>query len=311
MIKILITEFLNEDALKNLHQDFKVIYKSEAWSDKDYLEKEIHNFDGIIIRNRTKLDKSLLERALKLKFIGRLGVGLDNIDTEYCQNNNIFVQPATGMNADSVAEYVINSSLTLLKKTKIVNTQTQNGKWPRTTITTKELRGKTLGLIGFGNISKKVLKLANAFDVSTIIYDPFVSLEETNSYNVRKVSFEEILNLADVISIHVPLNNETKYIFNNDSFNKMKQKPIIINSSRGGIINETDLLNAYLNNNISGFALDVFESEPVNDEFISKITNNMNCIITPHNAGVTEESNQRVSKFIINKTNEFLQNFKD
>ena len=311
MIKILITEFLNEDALKNLHQDFKVIYKSEAWSDKDYLEKEIHNFDGIIIRNRTKLDKSLLERALKLKFIGRLGVGLDNIDTEYCKNNNIFVQPATGMNADSVAEYVINSSLTLLKKTKIVNTQTQNGKWPRTTITTKELRGKTLGLIGFGNISKKVLKLANAFDVSTIIYDPFVSLEETNSYNVRKVSFEEILNLADVISIHVPLNNETKYIFNNDSFNKMKQKPIIINSSRGGIINETDLLNAYLNNNISGFALDVFESEPVNDEFISKITNNMNCIITPHNAGVTEESNQRVSKFIINKTNEFLQNFKD
>ena len=311
MIKILITEFLNQAALKNLHQDFKIIYKSEAWSDKDYLKKEIHNFDGIIVRNKTKLDKSVLEKALKLKFIGRLGVGLDNIDTEYCKNNNIFVQPATGMNADSVAEYVINSSLTLLKKTTIVNTQTQKGKWPRTTIITNELKGKTIGLIGFGNISKKVLKLVNAFDVSTITYDPFVSLEETNSHNVRKVSFEEILDLSDIISIHIPLNNKTKYMFNNESFNKMKQKPIIINSSRGGIINETDLLNAYFNNNISGFALDVFESEPVDEIFLSKITNEMNCILTPHNAGVTEESNERVSKFIIKKTNEFLQNFKD
>ncbi len=311
MIKILITEFLNQEALKNIDKNFTVIYRAEAWSDKEYIEKEIHNFDGIIVRNKTRLDENLLRKALKLKFIGRLGVGLDNIDTQYCKKNNILVQPATGMNADSVAEYVINSALTLLKKTTIINTQTKDGKWPRTTIITNELKAKTLGLIGFGNISKKVLKLANAFDVSTITYDPFVSLEETNSYNVRKVSFEEILNLADVISIHVPLNNETKHMFNNESFNKMKQKPIIINSSRGGIINETDLLNAYLNNNISGFALDVFESEPVNDEFISKITNDMNCIITPHNAGVTEESNQRVSKFIINKANEFLQNFKD
>ena len=281
MIKILITEFLNKEALKNLHQDFNITYRSESWSNKDYLAKEIHNFDGIIVRNKTKLD------------------------------NNIFVQPATGMNADSVAEYVINSSLTLLKKTTIVNAQTQNRKWPRTTINTMEMSGKTLGLIGFGNISKKVLKLANAFDVSTITFDPYVSLEETNSHNVRRVSFEEILNFADIISIHVPLNNETKYMFNNESFIKMKKKPIIINSSRGGIINETDLLNAYFNNNISGFALDVFESEPVNETFLSKITNEMNCILTPHNAGVTEESNERVSKFIIKKTNEFLQNFKD
>ena len=100
-------------------------------------------------------------------------------------------------------------------------------------------------------------------------------------------------------------------MFNNESFIKMKKKPIIINSSRGGVINETDLLNAYFNNNISGFALDVFESEPVNEIFLSNITKEMNCILTPHNAGVTEESNERVSKFIIKKTNEFLQNFKD
>mgnify|MGYP003301817042 CR=1 FL=1 len=151
------------------------------------------------------------------------------------------------------------------------------------------------------------MKLVNAFDVSTITFDPYVSLEETNSYNIRKVSFEEILNLADIISIHVPLNNETKYMFSNESFIKMKKKPIIINSSRGGIINETDLLNAYFNNNISGFALDVFESEPVDEIFLSKITNEMNCILTPHISGVTTESNIRVSNFIVKKAIDFFK----
>ena len=311
MIKILITEFLDEVALKNLNKEFNVVYKIEAWQNREYLEKEIHNFDAIIIRNKTILNQSLLEKASKLKYVGRLGVGLDNIDTKYCKTNNIFVQPATGMNADSVAEYVINSSLSLLKKTKLVNAETQNGKWPRTSIPTNELKGKILGLIGFGNISKKVLKLAKAFDVSTITYDPFVSFDEIKILNIRKVSLQEILDIADIISIHVPLNNETKYMFNKETFIKMKKKPIIINSSRGGIINEKHLLDAYLNKNISGFALDVFENEPVDNIFLSKITNEMNCILTPHNAGVTEESNIRVSNFIIEKTNEFLQNIKD
>ena len=119
MINILITEFLDKQVLNNLNKDFNIIYTEEIWQNRDYLEKEIHNFDGIIVRNKTNLDGSILEKAVNLKYIGRLGVGLDNIDTEYCNKNNIFVQPATGMNADSVAEYVVNSSLILLKKTLI------------------------------------------------------------------------------------------------------------------------------------------------------------------------------------------------
>ena len=117
------------------------------------------------------------------------------------------------MNSDSVAEYVVNSSLTLLKKTHIIKEQTLQGKWPRTSIVTKELKGKTLGLIGFGDISKKVLNLVNVFDVSCIAYDPFINSKQMEAENVKKVSFDEILNLADIISIHVPLNNDTKYLF--------------------------------------------------------------------------------------------------
>tara|TARA_A100001011_G_scaffold397603_1_gene499171 strand:+ start:2130 stop:3053 length:924 start_codon:yes stop_codon:yes gene_type:complete len=306
MISILITEFIDSEALQGLNINFNVIYKKDAWGNLDYLKKEINNFDGIIVRNKTQLKEDILKKASNLKFIGRLGVGLDNIDIEYCKKNNILVQPATGMNADSVAEYVINSSLTLLKKTNIVNEKTIDAQWPRTSITTNELRGKTLGLIGFGYIAKKVLKLVNAFEVSTIAYDPFISLKEMDEINVKKVTFENILSLADIISIHVPLNKETKYLFNKKSFVKLKRKPIIINSSRGGIINETDLLEAYKNNLISGFALDVFENEPVNKTFLINISNDMNCILSPHIAGITEESNSRVSNFIINKINEFF-----
>lgn len=306
MINILITEFIDPEALKILSKDFNVIYKKDIWENSDYLKKEINKFDGIIVRNKTNLNQSILEKAANLKYIGRLGVGLDNIDTEYCKKNNIFVQPATGMNADSVAEYVISSSLSLLKKTKLINEKTQSGQWPRTSITTNELRGKILGLIGFGDIAKKVLKLINAFEVTTIAFDPFITSQEMEEYNVKKVIFENILSLADIISIHVPLNNETKYLFDKKIFQKMNNSPIIINSSRGGIINEIDLLEAYKNNYVSGFALDVYEHEPVNKIFLKNITNDMNCILSPHIAGVTEESNTRVSEFIMNKTNEFF-----
>ena len=306
MINILITEFIDQEALKILSKDFNVIYKKDIWENSDYLKEEINKFDGIIVRNKTNLNQSILEKAANLKYIGRLGVGLDNIDTEYCKQNNIFVQPATGMNADSVAEYVISSSLSLLKKTKLINAKTQSGQWPRTSITTNELKGKILGLIGFGDIAKKVLKLINAFEVTTIAFDPFITSQEMEEHNVKKVTFENILSLADIISIHVPLNNETKYLFDKKTFQKMNNKPIIINSSRGGIINETDILEAYKNNYISGFALDVYEHEPVNKIFLKNITNDMNCILSPHIAGVTEESNTRVSEFIMNKTNEFF-----
>tara|TARA_B100001093_G_C26725319_1_gene969649 strand:- start:239 stop:1174 length:936 start_codon:yes stop_codon:yes gene_type:complete len=311
MTNILITEFIDSQSLQNINKEFNVIYKKDAWQNRDYLEKEIHNFDGIIIRNKTNLDESILKKAVNLKFIGRLGVGLDNINTKYCNKNNIFVQPATGMNADSVAEYVINSSLILLKKTLIVSEQTRKGNWPRNTIVTNELKGKTLGLIGFGYIAKKVFKLASSFDVSIITYDPFISSEQIESFSIKKVSFNEILKLSDIISIHVPLSEENKYMFNNQVFSKMEKKPIIINSSRGGIINEKDLLDAYSNNIISGFALDVFENEPIDEEFYKNISKNMNCILTPHTAGVTEESNTRVSDFIIDTTNKFFQNLKD
>ena len=306
-MKILITEFMEDTSVEILKKIFDVTVDKSLSLNHNELKKIISNFDILIVRNKTQVNKEILKNASSLKFIGRLGVGLDNIDTEYCRNNNIHVQPATGMNADSVAEYVINSSLSLLKNVPLMHQETSLGNWPRTSISSRELNGKIFGLMGFGLIAKKVSTLAKIFNAHIIAYDPFIDSSIANKFNIKLVDMHEIFEKADVISIHLPLTPTTKDLLNYDAFTKMKKQPIIINSSRGSIINEDDLLRAYDEKLISGFALDVYETEPAPKIFLNSIKDNTNCILTPHIAGVTEESNIRVSDFIANSVKEFFK----
>ena len=161
MTKILITEFINQNSLENLNKKFDVNYDEKLCEDGKEIIKIIRDYDGLIVRNKTQVNSDILKNAFKLKFIGRLGVGLDNIDTEYCKNKNIHVQPATGMNADSVAEYVVSSSMSLIKKIPMFHNGTIKGEWPRTTIKSKEINQKYLGIIGFGTIGKKVAEYSS------------------------------------------------------------------------------------------------------------------------------------------------------
>ena len=307
MKKVLITEFMEQDSVDKMSENFDVTYDTSLHENQAKLSSLISNTDAVIVRNKTQLTEDLLSKAEQLTFVGRLGVGLDNIDTDYCSNNGIFVQPATGMNADSVAEYVITCSLSLLKNIPIAHHGTSSGQWPRTSIESRELGRKTLGLLGFGVIGKKVSRLAQVFGAKVIAYDPFVPESEASKHNVSLVKQEDLFTLSDVISIHLPLTDQTRDLINARSFNLMKQNPIIINSSRGSIVNEKDLLQAYSEKIISGFALDVYSSEPVEEDFYKHISNSMNCILTPHNSGVTTESNVRVSQFIAEKTINFLR----
>jgi phosphoglycerate dehydrogenase-like enzyme len=306
-MKILITEFMEDASVEILKKFFDVTVDKSLALNHNELKKIISNFDILIVRNKTQVNKEILKNASSLKFIGRLGVGLDNIDTEYCRNNNIHVQPATGMNADSVAEYVINSSLSLLKNVPLMHQETSLGNWPRTSISSRELNGKIFGLMGFGLIAKKVSTLAKIFNARIIAYDPFIDPSIANEFNIKLVEINEIFEQANVISIHLPLTPKTQNLLNYDAFIKMQKQPIIINSSRGSIINEHDLLKAYDEKLISGFALDVYETEPAPKIFLNSIKNNTNCILTPHIAGVTEESNIRVSDFIANSVKEFFK----
>jgi len=306
-MKILITEFMENKSIEMLQANFDVTVDKDLSISTNELKKIVNHYDAIIVRNKTQVNQEVLENATNLKFVGRLGVGLDNIDTEYCKSHNIHVQPATGMNANSVAEYVINSSLSLLKNTSLMHQDTSIGNWPRTSIFSRELQGKTIGLLGFGLIAKKVSILAKAFNAQIIAYDPYVDPNVGNEFYTKLLDIDEIFKLSDIISIHLPLTETTKNLLNYEAFNRMLKQPIIINSSRGSIINEEDLLKAYDEKLISGFALDVYNTEPVQKSFLDSIKNNTNCILTPHVAGVTEESNTRVSEFIANAVKEFFK----
>jgi phosphoglycerate dehydrogenase-like enzyme len=301
MKNILITEFMNEDSVNLLKKNFNVNYDKTMFESEEKIKKEISNCEAIIVRNKTQLQKSILDNALNLKFVGRLGVGLDNIDKEYCKKKNIHIQTATGMNADSVAEYVIGSSLYLIKNIILFDNNTKKGFWPRSSFTSYELKDKIFGLIGFGAIGKKVCKLAQSFCAKVISYDPYINSNLKNEFNLKFTTFDEVIKTSNIISIHAPLNEETKNLINSNVFNKMSKKPILINTSRGSIVNEKDLIVAYKNKNISGFALDVFGKEPVEDNFYKQIDDTFNCILTPHISGVTQESNKKISKFIANK----------
>ena len=306
-MKILITEFMETKSVELLKKKFDITVDLELSKNHNKLKDSINNFDVLIVRNKTQVNQEILEKASALKFIGRLGVGLDNIDTEYCKKNNIHVQPATGMNADSVAEFVIHSSLSLLKNIPLMHQETLLGNWPRTAIPSRELQDKTIGLLGFGLIAKKVSILAKIFNSNIIAYDPFVDPVVGNEFNTKLVSKKELFESADIISIHLPLSDSTKNLINYNALKQMLKQPIIINSSRGSIINEKDLLRAYEEKLISGFALDVYEIEPVQQTFLNSIKKNTNCILTPHIAGVTEESNTRVSEFIANMILKFFK----
>ena len=306
MTKILITEFIDQNSLDNLKKKFEVLYDEKLCENKIELEKTIKDYDALIVRNKTQVNSEVLKNASNIKFIGRLGVGLDNIDTEYCKNKDIHVQPATGMNADSVAEYVFSSSMSLIKKIPMFHNGTIKGEWPRTTIKSTEINQKYLGIIGFGTIGKKVAEYSSKNGLNILAYDPYIKEINDKEIDAKLSSLNEIYEKSDIVSIHLPLTDETKNMINKSSFSQMKNKPIIINTSRGGIINESDLIEAYHKNIISGFALDVFEKEPIESEFYKKIKQGMNCILTPHISGVTTESNIRVSDFIVKKITDFF-----
>ena len=306
MTKILITEFINQESLDNLNKKFDVKYDEKLWENSKKLEEIIKDYDGLIVRNKTMVNLNILENANSLKFIGRLGVGLDNIDTENCKIKNIHVQPATGMNANSVAEYVLSSSMSLIKKIPMFHAGTIKGEWPRTKIKSAEINQKCLGVIGFGTIGRKVAEYALKNKLTVLAYDPYLAELNEKEIKIKLSNLKEIFEKSDIISLHLPLTEETKNLINKSTFLQMKNKPIIINTSRGSIVNENDLIDAYHNDLISGFAIDVFENEPIKSEFYKKISSEMNCILTPHISGVTTESNIRVSDFIVKKTTEFF-----
>ncbi|MET3699437.1 D-3-phosphoglycerate dehydrogenase/(S)-sulfolactate dehydrogenase [Bacillus oleivorans] len=305
-MKILITEMIWENGLHLLKQFGDVVYDPQLWQ-KDLLFEKIQDADALVVRNQTNVNEELLDQAPQLKVIGRLGVGMDNIDIPAAKAKNVRIVYAKNANATSVAEYVFAAMFDASRKLFQANSDVHKGNWNRKQFTGFEISGKTLGLIGLGEIAKRVAKRANSFGLHVVGYDPFVSKFDyvLNELNVQPVSLNELLTQSDFVSIHVPLTNETRNLLSIQNLQQMKSTAFIINTSRGGIINEQDLLAAAENQVISGAYLDVIETEPIHPE--NPLLSNEKIVLTPHIAGLTEESQLRTSELVAEEVGKVLE----
>ena len=298
---ILITEFMDEDAVNLLKKKYDVYYDISLAEDSNSLVKLINKMKALIVRNKTLVTRELIENAPNLTCVGRLGVGLDNIDLNACEEQNITVYPALGANSHSVAEYVICTSMLLLRKAYFKKNEMIAGNWPRQESSGSEVYGKTLGLIGFGDIAQKTRDLALGLGIKTVAYDPYLDKDSNLWKETKNLLLDNLLSISDIISLHIPLSKETKNLIDEKKLRLIKNSSVIINTSRGGIIDENSLAKLLKENKIGGAALDVFNKEPINKVNAKKFEGLDNLILTPHIGGVTKESNERVSKMIAKK----------
>ncbi|MFT0546022.1 hydroxyacid dehydrogenase [Allopusillimonas ginsengisoli] len=307
-MKVVISEFMDEASVASLSEQFNTVYDPGLVDRRDDLRALLSDARALIVRNRTQVDADILAAAPALEVVGRLGVGLDNIDSESCQVRGIAVIPAVGANALAVAEYVIGTAMVLLRGAYTRSAETAAGQWPRADLSGgREMAGKTLGLIGFGGIGQLTAGLAQALGVSVMAYDPMLAADSPiwGQTKVRPASLDEVLTRADIVSLHVPLTDQTRKLIDRNTLQRMKPGAILINTARGGIVDESALADALRAGSLSGAAVDVFDNEPLPKE--SPLADLPNTILTPHIAGVTLESNIRVSALIAQRVAEHLQ----
>jgi (S)-sulfolactate dehydrogenase len=306
-MQIVISEFMDEAAVDSLRGKFDVRYESDLVDRREALLALLADAQGLIVRNRTRVDAALLEGAPQLRVVGRLGVGLDNIDMPACKARNVTVFPATGANALAVAEHVVCSAMMLLRGAWQSSDAVAAGKWPRAALSNgREISGKTLGLIGFGGIGQLTATRAKALDMDVVAFDPALDqgLPLWAEQGVRPLALEALLATADVVSLHVPLTPATQGLINGARLAAMKRDAVLINTSRGGIVDEAALAEALRAGRLAGAAIDVFEEEPLPAG--SPLAQAPSLFLTPHIAGVTFESNQRVSSLIADRVAGFL-----
>ena len=301
-MRVVISEFMDPAAVAALAARFEVASDADLGEHRDKLKRLLSDADALIVRNKTQVDGELLAAAPQLKVVGRLGVGLDNIDVLQCKSRGIEVIPATGANALAVAEYVIAAALILLRGAYSSTEAVAAGKWPRAALSGgRELARKTLGVIGFGQIGQLTGRLARALGMKVIGFDAMIPAELPmwSAERTAARKFDEVLRDADVISIHVPLTPATRGLIDAERLALMKSDAVLINTSRGEIVNAAALAAALKSGKLGGAALDVFEHEPLAAG--SPLAGCPHLLLTPHIAGVTRESNVRVSFMIAEK----------
>ena len=285
--------------------------EADFTSSKEEIEAKIGNYQGIVIRSRFKIDQSFIDKATNLQFIARVGAGLESIDCEYAMQRGIHLIAAPEGNANAVGEQAIGMLLSLFNHLKKANNEVKSGQWIREGNRGHELEGKTIGIIGYGNMGKSFAKKLRGFDVTVLCYDILPNIGDENA---TQVSLAEIKEQADVISLHTPWTPQTDKMINSDFINQFKKPFWFINTARGNSVVTEDLVEALKGGKIVGAGLDVLEYEKGSFETLFEgekpaafayLLQADNVLLTPHIAGWTVESHQKLAQTIVNKITSF------
>ena len=302
-MKILISDKMSnkvEDVLKSKSIDYDI----KTGLEPNELKSIIDHYDGILIRSATKLTADLLENCSNLKVIGRAGVGVDNVDLDIATKNKILVMNTPLGNLEATAELTVGLMFSLYRHIHNANASTHEGKWEKAKFMGTELKGKTLGIVGFGNIGQRVAEICKVIGMQILTNSNSASDEVLNSFGAKKVSTEELISSSDVLSLHTKLNDQTKNMLNKESIATMKSSSVIINCARGGLINESDLKDALNNDVIAGAAIDVYETEPATENVMFGAKN---LLLTPHLGASSKEAQSNVAIDVANQVADFLK----
>ena len=267
--------------------------------------KIVPEYDGMVVRSATKVTKNIILAAKKLKVIGRAGAGVDNIDVPVAKENNMIVMNTPGGNANATAEHAFALIMSALRKTPFANETTHKGQWEKKNIKGTELSKKTLGIVGFGNVGVRLSNLVKGFDMNILVNSKSLESRKKDYPHVINVSFEELINNSDIISVHCKAAKDGKPLITKEHYKKMKPTAYIINAARGNIVDEKDLNEALNENLIAGAALDVYSKEPAKENVLF---NNPKALLTPHIAASTTEASIVVAEMVANQISDFLLN---
>ena len=298
-MKILVCDNLEEKVIEKLSQLGEVTNISDSKTKTEELISNIVDTDIVVIRSSTKINKDILQKANKLKIIARCGVGIDNIDIEEATNKEIYVTNSPNANIISVAELTIGLIISAARNIHTSNNSLKNKNWDRNKFLGTELYKKQLGLIGFGKAAREVAKRLTVFGMEIVFYDPYVEASEDEA---NKVELDELLKTSDVISIHVVKNEETENMINDEKLNLIKKGGILVNTSRGGIVDEVALFQRSSDDVIFA-GLDVFSKEPPD---INKTFSTSNIVTTPHLGASTQEAQLRAGLETVQNISDIL-----
>lgn len=302
--RVLVTDKVALSGLYPIVDDENFEVTSVDDSSTDEFATALAETQALIVRSSTRVTRDLIEKGSHLRAIGRAGVGVDNVDISAASDRGIAVFNAPGGNTIAAVELTMALLISVARKIPAAEASVRAGGWERASFEGVELRGKTLGLIGAGRIGGEVAIRCQAFGMSVIVYDPYLTQQRADELNCELVHLDDVLDVADFISIHVPLTEETRGIVGEEAFRRMKPTAFVVNASRGGVVDEPALAAALAKGEIAGAALDVFETEPLPDD--SPLRSAPNLVLTPHLGASTAEAQEGVATEVAEKIRALL-----